>query len=190
MAKSNTNLQAKLVKVFLIQVALISLVAIAGIYAAKATLQDVLVRAALEGEAQHFWDMRSEDSDFPLPNTMNLKAYMAEGNDYSHLPPSLQELGPGLQRTELGGQQPIVYVEDKANRRLYLIFDEVKVSRLALVFGLLPLALVLVVLYLLAWIAYRQSHKAVSPIMKLSRAVNLQSGSVIGRVYQPVGKLC
>ena len=172
MAKSNTNLHAKLVKVFLIQIALISLVAIAGIYAAKATLEDVLVRAALEGEAQHFWDMRSEDPAFPLPNTMNLKAYMAERDNYSQLPPALQELGPGLKRAELAGQQPIVYVEDKGDRRLYLIFDEVKVSRLALVFGLLPLAMVLVVLYLLAWIAYRQSHKAVSPIMKLSRAVN------------------
>jgi len=172
MAKSNTNLHAKLVKVFLIQIALISLVAIAGIYAAKATLEDVLVRAALEGEAQHFWDMRAEDPQFPLPNTMNLKAYMAERDNYSQLPPALQELGPGLKRAELAGQQPIVYVEDKGDRRLYLIFDEVKVSRLALVFGLLPLAMVLVVLYLLAWIAYRQSHKAVSPIMKLSRAVN------------------
>ena len=172
MAKSNTNLHAKLVKVFLIQIALISLVAIAGIYAAKATLEDVLVRAALEGEAQHFWDMRSEDPAFPLPNTMNLKAYMAERDNYSQLPPALQKLGPGLKRAELAGQQPIVYVEDKGDRRLYLIFDEVKVSRLALVFGLLPLAMVLVVLYLLAWIAYRQSHKAVSPIMKLSRAVN------------------
>ena len=121
MAKSNTNLHAKLVKVFLIQIALISLVAIAGIYAAKATLEDVLVRAALEGEAQHFWDMRAEDPQFPLPNTMNLKAYMAERDNYSQLPPALQELGPGLKRAELAGQQPIVYVEDKGDRRLFLM---------------------------------------------------------------------
>ncbi len=171
MAKAHTNLQAKLIKVFLIQIALISLVTLAGVYAAKATLEDVLVRAALEGEAEHFWLMRSENPDFPLPNTMNLQAHMAPSDNLQSLPPALRDLPPGLQRTQLNGQEPIVFVEDKAGQRLFLIFDEVKVSRLALVFGILPLALVLVVLYLLAWFAYRQSHKAVSPIVKLARAV-------------------
>ncbi|MEX1199909.1 MAG: HAMP domain-containing sensor histidine kinase [Methylophaga sp.] len=171
MAKAHTNLHTKLIKVFLIQIALISLVTLAGVYAAKATLEDVLVRAALEGEAEHFWLMRSENPDFPLPNTMNLQAHMAATDNLQSLPSALRDLPPGLQRTQLNGQEPIVFVEDKAGQRLFLIFDEVKVSRLALVFGILPLALVLVVLYLLAWFAYRQSHKAVSPIVKLARAV-------------------
>lgn len=171
MAKPKTNLHAKLIKVFLIQVALISLVTIAGIYAAKTTVEDILVREALEGEASHFWAVRDQQPDFPLPNTMNLKAYLAEGGQTQHLPQSLQTLEPGLQRAALNGETPIVYVEDKGEQRLYLIFDEVKVSRLALVFGILPLAAVLVVLYLLAWFAYRQSHKAVSPIVKLAKAV-------------------
>lgn len=171
MAKSTTNLQAKLIKVFLIQVVLISLVTLAGVYAAKATLEDILVRAALEGEAQHFWAMREADPDFPLPNTMNLQAYIAEEGVFQFLPENLRSLESGLQRAELNGQRPIVYVEQQGNDRLYLIFDEVKVSRLALVFGILPLAMVLVVLYLLAWFAYRQTHKAVSPVVKLARAV-------------------
>lgn len=171
MAKAHTNLHTKLIKVFLIQIALISLVTLAGVYAAKATLEDVLVRAALEGEAEHFWLMRSENPDFPLPNTMNLQAHMAATDNLQSLPAALRDLPPGLQRTQMNGQEPIVFVEDKAGQRLFLIFDEVKVSRLALVFGILPLAMVLVVLYLLAWFAYRQSHKAVSPIVKLARAV-------------------
>ncbi|HET8807618.1 MAG TPA: sensor histidine kinase, partial [Methylophaga sp.] len=171
MAKANTSLQTKLIKVFLIQIALISLVTLAGVFAAKATLEDVLVRAALQGEAEHFWQMRSKNPDFPLPNTMNLQAYIAATDNLQSLPQPLQDLPPGLQRTQMNGQEPIVFVEDKAGQRLFLIFDEVKVSRLALVFGILPLALVLVVLYLLAWFAYRQSHKAISPIVKLARAV-------------------
>lgn len=171
MAKAHTNLHTKLIKVFLIQITLISLVTLAGVYAAKATLEDVLVRAALEGEAEHFWLMRSENPNFPLPNTMNLQAHMAATDNLQSLPVALRDLPPGLQRTQMNGQEPIVFVEDKAGQRLFLIFDEVKVSRLALVFGILPLALVLVVLYLLAWFAYRQSHKAVSPIVKLARAV-------------------
>ncbi|WP_438970459.1 sensor histidine kinase [Methylophaga sp.] len=171
MLKPKTNLRAKLIKVFLIQIALISIVTIAGIYAAKTTVEDILVREALEGEARHFWSVREQHPDFPLPNTLNLKAYLATDNQTHHLPESLQLLEPGLQRATLNGENPIVYVEDNGSDRLYLIFDEVKVSRLALVFGILPLAAVLVVLYLLAWFAYRQSHKAVSPIVKLAKAV-------------------
>ncbi|AFJ01509.1 two-component system sensor protein [Methylophaga frappieri] len=171
MAASQTTLKAKLIKVFLIQIVLISLVTLAGIFAAKATLQDVLVRAALEGEAAHFWQKYNRDADFPLPDTMNLTAYLAEIDALDNLPAPLKTLSSGLHRVDFQSEQPIIYVDEQNGQRLYLVFDEVKVSRLALVFGILPLALVLVVLYLLAWIAYRQSHKAISPIVQLSRAV-------------------
>lgn len=171
MAKPRTNLRAKLIKVFLIQVILISLVTIAGIYAAKTTVEDILVREALQGEAEHFWQFREQQPDFPLPNTMNLMAYLAADNQMSSVPEALRDLTPGLQRAQFNGEEPLVYVEDRGDDRLFLVFDEVKVSRLALVFGILPLAAVLVTLYLLAWVAYRQSHKAVSPIVKLAKAV-------------------
>lgn len=171
MAKNKTTLHAKLIKVFLIQVVLISLVTVGGIYAAKTMVEGMLVRKALEGEAQHFWEMREKNPDFSPPDTMNLKAYLITNGDYSTLPKDLVDLSPGYQRAQVNQQTPIVYIEDKGNSRLYLLFDEVKVSRLALLFGMLPLAGVLVVLYILAWIAYRQSHKAVSPIVKLAKSV-------------------
>jgi signal transduction histidine kinase len=171
MVKPRSNLHAKLIKVFLIQICLISIVTIAGIYAAKTTVEDILVRQALEGEADHFWQMRSQKPDFSLPNTMNLIAYLAEKGNMATVPEPLRDLPPGLQRAAFNNENPIVYVEDQGSDRLFLVFDEVKVSRLALVFGILPLAAVLVTLYLLAWFAYRQSHKAVSPIVKLARAV-------------------
>lgn len=171
MAKPKTNLRAKLIKVFLIQVVLISLVTIAGIYAAKTTVEDILVREALQGEAEHFWQLRQQQDNFPLPNTMNLMAFLAADRDMSAVPEALRDLNPGLQRAQLRGEEPLVYVEDRGGDRLFLVFDEVKVSRLALLFGILPLAAVLVTLYLLAWVAYRQSHKAVSPVVKLAKAV-------------------
>lgn len=171
MRQAGNNLQSKLVKVFLIQIILISLVTLAGVFAAKKTLEDVLVRAALEGEASYFWQRQQQDADFPLPDTMNLNAYMSRNGDMSQVPEQLRGLAPGYQRPFYQDHHPIVYVEDNGSNRLYLIFDEVKVSKLALVFGILPLAAVLVVLYILAWLAYRQSRKAVSPIIKLAKSV-------------------
>ncbi len=171
MRPKKTNIQSKLIKVFVIQVLLISLVTVAGVFAAQFLVQNVLMRAALEGEADHFWELRAENEKAALPDTLNLLAYLAADQDMSAVPNSLRSLQPGLQRAALAGAMPIVYVEDQGNDRLYLVFDEVNVARLSFLFGVLPLACVLVVLYLLAWFAYRQSHKAVSPLVTLAKAV-------------------
>lgn len=171
MSLAANNLQSKLIKVFIIQIILISLLTLAGVFAAQMLMERVLVKAALEGEAEHYWNLRESSESVPLPNTLNLLGYLSRHGDLSTVPESLRSLDLGLQRAQIDGERPIVYVEEKNGDRLYLIFDEVSVSRLALVFGVLPLACVLIVLYLLAFLAYRQSHKAVSPIVQLAKAV-------------------
>ncbi len=54
-----------------------------------------------------------------------------------------------------------------------LVFDGENVNEPAFYFGLVPLAGVLVMLYLGAWIAYRQFRRAVSPVIKLARSVHM-----------------
>ena len=171
MSSNKTNIQSKLIKVFLIQIFLISLLTLLGVLAAQFLVERVLMRAALEGEADHYWALIEEKGSAPLPNTLNLLGYLAPRGDKTAVPVQLRELKPGLQRAPLDGREPILYIEDKGDDRLYLIFDEVNVSKLSLLFGVLPLSGVLIVLYLLAWLAYRQSHKAVSPLVKLANAV-------------------
>jgi signal transduction histidine kinase len=51
------------------------------------------------------------------------------------------------------------------------MFDGESVGKLALYFGLVPLAGVLIVLYLFAWIAYRLAREAISPIVWLAQEV-------------------
>lgn len=171
MAAKKTNIQSKLIKVFLIQIALISAMTVAGVFAAQFLVERVLMRAALQGEADHYWSLQAEQPNPPLPNTLNLLGYLSVNGDQSRVPEAFHNLAPGLQRVVIGERNPIVYVEDRQAQRLYLVFDEVNVSKLSLLFGVLPLAGVLVVLYLLAWLGYRQSHKAVSPLVKLAKAV-------------------
>ena len=171
MKSNKTNLQSKLVKVFFIQVLLISLLTVAGVFTAQFLVQNVLMRAALEGEANHYWQLREKNEVVALPNTLNLLAYLAPDQDMSSVPVNLRRLTPGLQRATFEDKKPIVYVEDKGKDRLYLIFDEVNVAKLSFLFGVLPLVCVLIVLYLLAWMAYRQSHNAVSPLVMLAKAV-------------------
>ena len=71
----------------------------------------------------------------------------------------------------IDGVENVVYVSDRDGQRLYLVFDRSGVGRLAAVFGLLPLAMVLLVLYLTTWLAFRASRRAFSPVIALARQV-------------------
>ena len=55
--------------------------------------------------------------------------------------------------------------------RLFLLFKQEQVDSLAFWFGVVPLALVLAVVYLIAWTTYRTSRRAVSPVIWLARQV-------------------
>jgi signal transduction histidine kinase len=170
----NTNkkgLQHKLVKAFLLQIALISIATALAVFAAAKVVEDVLIRKALQGEAAHFWALYRQNPEFPKPNTLNLKGYLAVNNDTINLPKELQLLKPGYFRTPFNGRQPIVYVEDNGNARLYLIFDEEQVSTLAFYFGIVPLSGVLILIYLFAWLSYKQTKKAISPVIQLAEIV-------------------
>ena len=176
------GLQYKLSRVFFIQALLISIAVVLGIFVSAKIFEDVLVKEALQGEAQHYWARFDTDKSAPRPDTLNLIGYIAVDGDFSEVPTSLKDLGPGYFRTELNGKKPIVYIEDRANARLFLVFDEEQVSALAFYFGIVPLSLALIVIYLLSWYSYRQSRQAVSPVIKLAR---LRKTPVINCSFDP-----
>jgi len=165
------GLHYKLIKAFLLQILLISLATLLGVFSAEQIVEKVLVRQALVGEAAHFWKRFQLNPDFPKPDTLNLKGYLAVGNNVVEIPEPLQQLRPGYFRTDLNGRKPIVYIEDQGNARLYLVFDEEQVADLAFYFGVVPLSLVLLLIYLFAWLSYRQSRNAISPVIKLAHIV-------------------
>ena len=159
----------RLWQAFLIQALLISVAALLGVFAARHILGDVLIRAALENEAAFFWAELGRDHDHPRPDTYNLTAYLAGADE---IPANMRALAPGFH--ELSAPHSdfyVIHVSEREGRRLWLAFDGKKVSRLALFFGLLPLAVVLIIIYLSSWLGYRFSRQAVSPVIKLAQAV-------------------
>lgn len=171
------NIQSKLVKAFVFQLVLISAVAACGVFATKYLLSDLLIRKALEGEARHFWALKQHNPETPLPNTDNLTGYLVVSEHDPTVPESYQNLPLGLSKLDLGSTRSIVYVEQPsqgpyASQKLFLAFDQESVSSLVLMFGILPLTFVLVVLYLMAWFAYKQAHRAISPLLRLSEQVD------------------
>ena len=165
----NVGLARKLGRAFLIQVAFISITGARGVYATRLVLQEILIKQALVDEAAYYLQRLERDSLAALPDTRNLRSYWAD--DEPGLPEHLQPLGPGYHQLRGSDDFSAAYVVEHRGRRLVLEFKGERVGDLVLYFGLVPLGIVLVVLYSSAWIAYRSSRRAVSPLVGLAREV-------------------
>jgi signal transduction histidine kinase len=156
---------ARLGRAFLLQGAFIGVAAIVSVFLANVMLEGVLIRQALRDEASFYWSHRDANPAHPLPATLNLTGYIGNA------PREIAAFPPGFHDWKDGERRNVVYVTERAGERLVLVFDRSGVGRLVVLFGLLPLALVLLVLYLSTWLAFRASRRAFSPVIALARQV-------------------
>jgi len=177
---SGRGIGARLSRAFLLQATFISVAAVVGVFFAGALLERLLIREALRGEATHFWEQRLTRPDFPLPSTHNLTGYIGD------VPDALRALELGYHPWRHDEVDYLVYVSERQGRRLYLTFDRSGVGQLAAYYGLAPLALVLLVLYLSTWLGFRASRRALSPVMALARSVRqLDPNAPDPAVFEP-----
>jgi signal transduction histidine kinase len=162
------GLQTKLVRVFALQLLLISAATLVGIYATYRIISDVLIHEALSDEATHYWSLYEANPAQPLPNTANLRGYL-ERNGAGPVPPSLRGAPTGFHYLEYRGTESLVHVSEQDGARLYLVFLEERVAALVLYFGIVPLATVLLLIYAMSFVAYRLSQRAISPVVQLAR---------------------
>ncbi len=169
-----SGLRRKIWIAFVLQAAAIGFATLLGVYGASAVLKDVLIHRALENEAMHFWTQRALDPDLGLPNTYNMRGYLlAPGAAVQTLglPKPIEKLGPGYHALPRMDGGALVLVDQRPAGTLYLVFDQQQVEALAFYFGAVPLVFVLVVIYIIAWITYRVSRRAVSPLIWLAGVV-------------------
>ena len=93
-------------KVFIMQFVFISLATIGGVLGAAKVVENVLIKEALVGEAEYYWEHREKYVEFPLPKTMNLSGYLVYDNDYSMVPEALSQLTEEYQRVDLYEKRP------------------------------------------------------------------------------------
>ncbi len=170
-AHSKSTIKRKFSQKTTLQVCLIGLVAILGIGFASVVLEQLLVREALRAEANHFWSNRDENQDFLAPNTANLKGlHTAEGESIEKVDilGEFADADPGYYKMHGQVSHSLLYISEKNGERLHLLFDGESVLRLAVFFGIFPLTLVLLLIYLTAWWVYRESSSLLSPIVWLA----------------------
>ena len=169
---ARSGLRRKIWVAFILQGAAISFAAVLGVYGASAVLKHVLIQRALQQEAAHFWQRRQRDPGADVPDTYNMTGYLQPiDGARTGLPSALQPLGEGFHSLPRAQGGSLVLVQDRGPQRLYLLFKQEQVDALAFWFGVAPLALVLVVVYVIAWSTYRTSKRAVSPVIWLAGQV-------------------
>lgn len=165
---SQSTVKSKLSRKMTLQACLIGLVAVLSIGFASVVIEQFLVREALTNEAEHFWQGYEADSQFPQPNTANLKGYLTEAGSNEGLPETLKGYGLGFQKMHGQTAHSLMYTSERNGKQLHLLFDGESVLRLALFFGIFPLTIVLLLIYLTAWWVYRESNYLLSPIVWLA----------------------
>lgn len=163
--RGRRGLHARLGRLFAGQLLVIGAATVGGIYITQVVVEDLLTRRALEMEASHFWRRHAEDPAHALPDTANMRGYLGGGD----VPGALAGQAPGFRRLPVEGRSRLVHVSDRGDARLYLVFNADQVSDLAFYFGILPLSVVLLLIYLMLFIAYRWSSAALSPLVRLAR---------------------
>ena len=142
-----------------------------GIFAANWVIEDRLVKEALRTEAEHFWDQIKIYPEFPLPNARNLVGYGSLVGRSGFLPEDLRDLPLGFHELKNEPDYKVVFVSERESQRLYLMFNAGAVTELALLFGLVPLAILLFVLYGSIFVSYRLFRNSVSPVVRLAQKV-------------------
>ncbi len=162
------NLTHRLGREILLQAVYISIAVIVSVFAASKLIESVLMKQAITGEAEYYWLREQISPAGPLPDTRNLTGYregFGEG-----VPVELAKLELGFHKTEKP-RKTLVYVSEQHGERLYLVFESGRVDKLVLLFGLVPLVIVLIVIYISLYVAWRASRNAFSPIVSLARQV-------------------
>ena len=173
MTKTNqTSIRSKVGRKMALQACLIAIVAILSIAFTSVILEQFLVREALKREANHFWENYQSDSTFPVPNTDNLKGYLTLAGSEEGVPKEL--IGYELGFHKIDGQvgHSLLYNNQQDGQILRLLFDGRSVMRLALLFGIFPLTILLVLIYLTAWWVYRESNQLLSPVVWLANKLD------------------
>ncbi len=162
----------KLISVFALHLAAVSIAVVIGVFGSGIVLKRVLMERALSDEAQIYETRMAADPTAPPPHTYNLRGYFVRTPaDQRKVPADIVDLEPGVHHLNHQGSDVLVSVSDRLDGRMYLVFSSENVTKLAYVFGLVPLALLLTVLYITVYLTYRLSHRAISPMIQLARQV-------------------
>ncbi|NNC99967.1 MAG: HAMP domain-containing histidine kinase [Gammaproteobacteria bacterium] len=171
--RDRTSIRRKLTRKGMVQSALVGLFAIIAIGLSSVAFEQFLMRKTLQQEAVFFWQSYRLDPQFTPPQTAYMSGYLSNGKSSTELPGDIQQLGLGFHRIPGQSLHSMVYTTEQDGNRLYLLFNAESIWFLALLFGILPsLMVIMLLIYFAAWWVYRESAKVLRPIIWLSNRLD------------------
>jgi len=162
------GLTRRLGRELLLQAVYISLAVLVGVFVAAQLMENLLIEQALQGEADYYWQREETRPGGSLPDTKNMTGFR-EGVGVG-VPEDLMGLPDGF-HSRAEPRETLSLISSRNDQRLYLVFEVEQVTDLVLLFGVIPLAFALIVIYLSLFSAYRVSRRAVSPLIQLAQQV-------------------
>ncbi|KFN49266.1 sensor histidine kinase [Arenimonas composti] len=175
MPTTRQGLRSKLRTAFLWQASAIAIVAMLSVIAATILMREVLVHRALTEEVAYLRERLATDPGAALPDTARLDVWYARSpEERAAFPDWLQALPPGYHPHVPPGSdvEYLVLVDVGADgSTIAAAFHPEVVDRLAWWLGVSPLAIMLIAMWVLAWLAYRATRRAVAPLVWLAEVV-------------------
>jgi signal transduction histidine kinase len=166
---SPQGLPRKLRFAFLMQVAMASLVILAGTWVAVEVVKREIAQHALQEEADYFFSRRAAgDLQRQPPDESRLRGYaVAAGDSAAVVPQALRSLAPGMHELD----EQLVLVDQRGDMRLYLTYPRIAMDMRSLQMVAAPVLLALLALLASAWFTYRNARRMVAPLDWLAREV-------------------
>lgn len=162
------GLPRKLRSAFLLQVAMASIVILAGAYAAVTIAKHEIAARALQDEAAYYWERRAADPARIAPDGAMLHGYAApSGVSTAALPERLRNLGVGLH----GLPDLLVLVQQRDGVLLYLTYPQSRIDQISFQLVLLPVLLALLAVASSSWFTYRIARRMMAPVHWLANEV-------------------
>nr|WP_010131068.1 HAMP domain-containing sensor histidine kinase [Microbulbifer agarilyticus] len=168
----NNRLQDKIFRTFVLQGLLIGFAVILGVLLTNWLLSHLLVQEALERETAHYWQLVEKNPSVQLSNSLNLQGYLFPRDAAAFPWRMATDVADGYHEVK-ADEFNSLYVSSRGGQRMFLFFNRSGVNSLISLYGLVPLAVVLLLLYLVLWFSYLRARRAVSPTIELARLINM-----------------
>lgn len=152
---------------FMFQVAIASLVIVAGTWISVVVARQEIAQHAMQQEVDYFWLKRAANPAHAPPDESRLRGYVATGGDESGLPPTLRGLGPGMHPL----RDLVVMVDERGDTRLVLAYPRTEMNVRSVKMVAAPLILALLALAASALFTYRNARRIVAPLDFIARSV-------------------
>lgn len=152
---------------FMLQVAIASLVIVAGTWVSVVVARQEIAEHAMRQEVDYFWLKRATNPAHAPPDESRLRGYVATGGDESRLPQALRGLGPGMHPL----RDLVVMVDERGDTRLVLAYPRTEMNMRSVKMVAAPLVLALLALAASALFTYRNARRIVAPLDWIARSV-------------------